>query len=1220
MFSQSKIVTRVILGFALILVAALLLGALAANGITRLMHTVEDIYRHPFAVTKNILETRAEVLAGQKIMTALAGAATPGEIDLLQRRLQEHAVRLEGSLVVVRERFLGDKKELDDIDAALEDWRTAREKTIVLARAGRRAEAQAQNEGRDAVRVEQLLVEIGHVTDYSARRAAAFKEEADAQGRSAMQQILAALVLIAVLGLALGLVVTRSIGQSLRLAVRPVQKLIRGSDAKLRVAEAVSAGDLSQDIIVTQPLQIDRDGLPKDELGILIRSAVQLSEIQASLDEALHKMVVSLREARESERARDWLKNCRNDLNAILRDHTRSEQMAEQALAYMVEALLGGVGALYLFDERTVKLKLTATYGLAGDARPGDSFGLGEGLIGQSARLQKLLTLREVPPGHLAVVSAFGASPPTVLLGIPMLRGNRLVGVMEIGLLREPNELEVRFIHAARENIAIGLDANAAHERMSDLLEETQQQAEELRVQQEELQQSNEELEERAQILEQQREKIRIKSQQAEEASEELRRTVEELKRTSTYKSEFLANMSHELRTPLNSLMILSSLLMQNKDGNLSAKQVDFATTMHGAGKDLLDLINDILDLAKVEAGRLQLNFSEVPLQDLGDSLRALFEPMAAKGEIGFAVDIDEQAPPLLRSDEQRLHQILKNLLANAFKFTSEGEVVLRIAPAGADNPLPLPALAFAVRDTGIGIAADKLQLIFQAFHQGDGSISRKYGGTGLGLSISLELARKMQGEIVVTSEEGKGSLFTLYLPLAPQAGVEEALAVPEPPPTPKPRIAARPAPAPASAAAAPVDSAVEIDFPSPLPDDRQGLQRGDKSILIIEDDLNFAKILCGMVQDRGFAALLAADGETGIGMAQRYLPSAIVLDVMLPHIDGWGVMRSLKDNPQTRHIPVHFITCLEERQKALAMGAIGFLTKPASMEQLSGVFEAIEGSVAKSVKKLLIVEDNSDEAKSMVALLEERDVEIAVAAGGAEALNLLQREPFDCMVLDLGLADMSGFELLERIQGMEDARRLPVIIHSGRELSHEDERRLRHFAKSIIIKGAKSPERLLNEVTLFLHLVESNLHPNKQRMIRTALDKEAMLDGRKVLLVDDDMRNIFSLSSALAEKNMAVVEAENGKETLARLEENPDVSLVLMDIMMPEMDGYAAMRAIRKDPRWFRLPIIAMTAKALKGDHEKCMAAGASDYIAKPIDLDKLLSLIRVWVFQGLD
>ncbi len=1027
------------------------------------------------------------------------------------------------------------------------------------------------------------------------------------------------LVMIVGGGVAVAFLITQSVRQSLQRAVAAVHGLIAGSADKVLVAEAVGAGDLSREIVVSQPLQIDLDSLPQDELGALMKTVSHLSEIQSALDEAFLQMTRSLRLAHEAEHDRDWRKTGHNELHSLIRDEQSAADMSDRVLGFLVAYLKVGVGALYLFDERAVKLSLTATYAVIKDLKLGEQFRLGEGVIGQAAREQKIICLTDVPPGYLPISSALGASVPKVIVAIPLLHGNRLVGVIEIGAFRAFSANELRFLEVAREDIAIAIAANLAHQQTAELLEQTEQQTEELRVQQEELQQSNEELEERAQMLEQQRESIRLKNQEIEAASQILQEKVAELERVSTYKSEFLANMSHELRTPLNSLMILSSLLKQNKDGNLSEKQVEFAATINSAGMDLLNLINDILDLSKVEAGQMQFNFAALPVPDLCDSVRATFEPLAEQKGLAFRVAADAGVPAMFHGDEQRVHQILKNLLSNALKFTEKGEVSLRIAtPSEQENPLPVPALAFIVSDTGIGVSAAKQQLVFDAFQQADGSISRKYGGTGLGLSISLQLAHKMHGDIRMSSAEGQGSVFTLYMPLAAAAGQAEQTAAPKVAYTaPLPPKIQAPRPAVAAPPAAGRESGESLSFPAPLLDDRTQLAAGDKCILIIEDDLNFAKILQGMVKERGFDALVASDGESGIAMAKRFLPSAIVLDVMLPHIDGWGVMRSLKDNPATRHIPVHFITCLDDRQKAMAMGAIGFATKPVSMEQLNEVFHSIEGSLAKSVRRLLIVEDNEHEAKSMVALLEENDVDIAVAVSGKEAIDLLSSQPFDCMVLDLGLADMSGFELLEYIQNMEGARRIPVIIHSGRDLSHEDERKLRRYAESIIIKGAKSPERLLNEVTLFLHLVESNLHPNKQRMIRTAIDKEAMLEGRKVLLVDDDMRNIFSLSSVLAEKNMVVVEAENGREAIARLDEHQDIGIILMDIMMPEMDGYTAMREIRKNPRLVNIPIIAMTAKALRGDQEKCMAAGASDYISKPIEVDKLLSLIRVWIFQ---
>ncbi|MFH1028265.1 MAG: response regulator, partial [Pseudomonadota bacterium] len=737
----------------------------------------------------------------------------------------------------------------------------------------------------------------------------------------------------------------------------------------------------------------------------------------------------------------------------------------------------------------------------------------------------------------------------------------------------------------------------------------TQTQTEELRAQQEELQQTNEELEERAKMLVQQREQIRAKNREVEEASQELQRKAEELERVSTYKSEFLANMSHELRTPLNSLMILSSLLKDNREGNLTSKQVEFAATINGAGRDLLNLINDILDISKIESGHLELHYETLALPEICEQLETIFNPISGDKGIGLSVTLDEATPETITVDGQRTRQILKNLLSNACKFTSQGSVSLRAyTPDSTENPLQTPAVAFAVTDTGIGIPADKQQLIFHAFQQADGSTSRTYGGTGLGLSISRQLARSMGGEIFLTSEAGKGSTFTLYLPVK---GDSELKQVQEKSICP---IRQSSPISPITKDATIPKSKTFDPLPAPIPDDRELIPSGAKSILIIEDDLTFAAVLTDMVHGRGFSSLVAADGESGIALAERYQPSAIILDVMLPHIDGWGVMRSLKDNPVTRHIPVHFVTCLEERQKAMSMGAIGFVTKPVSIEQLDSVFGTLENAIEKTMKMLLIVEDDQDQAKAMVALLEDRNVTITVANSGGKAIELLSSEQFDCIVLDLGLADMGAFELLEELKKLDPERRIPVIIHTGRELTHEDERRLHHYAESIIIKGAKSPERLLNEVTLFLHLVETSLDPGKQRMIRSALDKEAMLEGKKVLIVDDDMRNTFSLSSALAEKDIVIFEAENGREALKLLDELLDIDLVMMDIMIPEMDGYEAMRKMRSDARFRTLPIIALTAKAMKGDREECLKAGASDYIPKPVDMEKLFSLLRVW------
>jgi CheY-like chemotaxis protein/putative methionine-R-sulfoxide reductase with GAF domain len=1013
---------------------------------------------------------------------------------------------------------------------------------------------------------------------------------------------------------------TRRTVLSVRRVMDALRGLVDGNAERARLVEAIAGGDLSGEFAVAPPLDLGQDAERQDEIGWLLKALGDLSQSQAVLDRGFIDMTQALRRGREAERAQDWFKSGINELNAAMSGDRPLEQMADALMNFLVPYVGGRVGALYLCDERSAGLSLVASYAFRPE-QGRQRIEFDQGLAGQAARSRQAIYLTQVPDGYFTVGSALGEAKPAALIAQPLAHDGKLAGLLEIGSFRPFSESELAFLDKAAESIAVALAVYRSRERINLLLEQTQAQTEELRVQQEELQQSNEELEERAQTLEKQRELIRHKNQEIEAASEELKRKAEELERISTYKSEFLANMSHELRTPLNSMLILSNLLQQNKDGNLSAKQVDYAGTINSSGRDLLNLINDILDLSKIEAGQMKLVLEDVELGELVAQLEGLFRPIADHQGLGFSVELLDNAPSLLHIDSQRVLQIIKNLLSNAFKFTEQGKVTLTIeAQAAALSPLGREAVAFAVSDTGIGIAPDKQELVFQAFQQADGSTSRKYGGTGLGLSISRELARRMGGDVLLVSTPGQGSTFTLYLPIDSRktgqvARAHRPLAVDS---SPAPTLA-RPARAvPAAPPPVTLNATAESLPAGPLEDDRVALESGGHAILIIEDDLAFAGILRDAVREHGFHALVAADGESGIALAKRFIPQAVILDVMLPHIDGWGVMRSLQDNPATRHIPVHFITCLEESQKAMGMGAIGYITKPVSSEQLDQVLGAIRAEIDKAVKRLLIVEDNAAEAKSLVSLLEMRDLDIAVAPSGRAALERLEREHFDCMVLDLGLADMSGFELLEQLAARQGERRVPVIVHSGRDLSEADERRLMGFTDSVIVKGARSPERLLGEVSLFLHMVESTLPPDKQKMIRLSLDKEAMFEARKVLLVDDDMRNLYSLSAVLGDKGMATIEASTGHEALAKLNETPGIDIVLMDIMMPEMDGYEAIRRIRQDPRFAKLPIIALTAKAMAGDQKRCLDAGASDYIPKPVDLERLFSLMRVWLYQA--
>jgi CheY-like chemotaxis protein len=1009
------------------------------------------------------------------------------------------------------------------------------------------------------------------------------------------------------------ILITRSITHPLRQVLDAVRLQQKGGKEKARLVEAIAEGDLNQEVIVADPLTLAADQFSRDEAGMLLKAIVGMSEIQYSLDQAFAKMTSSLRHNRQQESLRAWFKSGQNELNTILRGDKSIAELTGKALTFLTEYIGAGVGVFYVFDEKESSLQIAASYALPQSTLPVERIALGDGLAGQAALEKKMIVLHEAPPDYLRISSGLGGSEPANIVALPLLHNGVLTGLLEIGSFTAFEEDDLEFLRRIMEALAIALSVNKSRQQVNDLLEQTQSQTEELRVQQKELQKTNEELEERAGMLAKQREQIRVKKREVEETSHELQRKADELQQVSTYKSQFLANMSHELRTPLNSLMILSSLLKDNREGNLTGKQVEFAATINGAGRDLLNLINDILDLSKIESGHQEFNYEELALSDICQQLGNIFNSISEVKGIGFSVLLDESTPKTIAADGQRTQQILRNLLSNACKFTSLGSVSLRVyTPDSKENPLATPAVAFAVTDTGIGIPADKQALIFNAFQQADGSTSRTYGGTGLGLSISRQLARVMGGEISLISESGKGSIFTLYLPVEGVCALKPVLVQPDVPAMPAAVFSVPQTRDPAEPG--------KIDpLPAPIPDDRENTQFGDKSILIIEDDLTFAAILTNMVHDRGFSALVAADGESGILLAESYQPSAIILDVMLQYIDGWGVMRTLKDNPATRHIPVHFITCLEERQKAMSMGAIGYVTKPVSSEQLDTVFGILDTAIEKGTKMLLIVEDDQEQAKALVSLLEERNVTIKVAESGDKGVELLTCEQFDCVVIDLELADSGAFVLLEELKKLSPERRIPVVIYAGSELTNEDKKRLYHFAESIIIKGADSPERLLNEVTLFLHLIETALDPGKRRMIRSALDKEAKLEGKQILIVDDDMRNIFSLSSALAEKNVVIFEAENGLEALKQLDLYPDIDLVLMDIMMPEMDGYEAMRSIRKNPRFQALPIIALTAKAMKGDREECLKAGASDYIPKPVDMEKLFSLLRVWLYSDV-
>lgn len=924
---------------------------------------------------------------------------------------------------------------------------------------------------------------------------------------------------------------------------------------------------------------------------------------------------LSMREYRIKAR-QTWVAAGLSGLSQRIQGDPRLDDIGERMLEYLAQYLGAQVGAGYVVDAVDGSFKLFAGYALPRqdlDAR----LVAGEGLAGQAVRSLQLLKIRDLAPEHLRIRSSTGQSRPVELLIAPAIENGKAYAVIELGFHRPTGPAEHKLLQSASEMLAIAVRSAIDRSRLETLLEETRRQSEELQVQQEQLRSSNEELEQQSRALQhsqaqlehqqaeleqtnanlqEQTQKLELQREQLLRVQGALTDKAHELELASQYKSEFLANMSHELRTPLNSTLILAKLLSDNKHGNLSPEQVKYAQTIHAAGSDLLALINDILDLSRIEAGQASLSVETVNVAAAMQALLEPLRPLADEKGIALSLHLDPEVPQLMQTDGLKLGQILKNLLSNALKFTEHGGVELQLSCA------PGSMVAFAVRDTGIGIPEHQQQLIFEAFRQADGSTHRKYGGTGLGLSIARDLATLLGGEIAVQSTPGKGSTFTLRLPvsLAPAGPAEpHALAAPAALRPPRPPVHAA-APRPAS--------------PPQLP--RAPMAQGERHILVIEDDVHFAGILAELAREMGFGCQVAHSATDGLAAAIEHQPKAIVLDIKLPDFSGLGVLEQLKRNPATRHIPVHVVSMVDHTQEAMEHGAIGYALKPVQREALVQALQRLEAKFTQAMRRVLVVEDDERQQDSVRSLLSRDDVAIVCVGTATQALEQLRSATFDCMVMDLNLPDMSGYELLEQMTEQDGVSFPPVIVYTGRALSRDEEMQLRRFSSSIIIKDARSPERLLDEVTLFLHQVEAELSLEHRQMLQQARNRDAALEGRSVLVVEDDVRNVFALSGILEPTGIRVRIARNGREALAMLEQaDPAIDLVLMDIMMPEMDGYTAMREIRSRPQWRRLPIIALTAKAMKDDQEKCLAAGANDYIAKPLDVEKLLSLVRVWM-----
>jgi CheY-like chemotaxis protein/HAMP domain-containing protein/signal transduction histidine kinase len=991
------------------------------------------------------------------------------------------------------------------------------------------------------------------------------------------------------------------------------------------VATAVTKGDLTRSITVEAQGEV------------------------AALKDNINEMIWNLKDTTQKNTEQDWLKTNLAKFTRMLqgqRDLLTVSNLILSELAPLVSAQHGVFYLNELDDEEEDEqvLKLIGSYAYRERKNLSDRFRMREGLVGQCAIEKQRILVHDAPNDYVRINSGLGEGTPLNIVVLPVLFEGEVRAVIELASFQKFSDIHLAFLDQLTESIGIVLNTIEANSRTENLLAQSQSLAQELQAQQqeltetnqrleqqaknlkesenllteqqEELQQTNEELQEKARLLQMQNKEVERKNREIEQARLSLEEKAKQLALTSKYKSEFLANMSHELRTPLNSLLILSKLLSENVEGNLTEKQIDFANTIYSSGTDLLGLISDILDLSKIESGTMTVELSDIFVSDIRNDMDRGFRQIAEDKKLEFSVSVDETAPKLVYTDWKRLHQVLKNLLSNAIKFTEKGNVSLKISTVdGGWSPdmevlnMAESVIAFTVSDTGIGIPTDKQGIIFEAFHQADGTTSRKFGGTGLGLAISREIATLLGGEIRVISNPDEGSVFTLYIPKSylPQAAKVYA--------------------AKTQSGSTTKDREPEVLFEAmtqqmprhelTVNDDRDLIEAGDRTVLIVEDDPNFASLMVDLVHEKEFKGIVAQDGETALALAKKYKPEAITLDLNLPDMDGWTVLDRIKHDPNTRHIPVHVISVDSQRWRGLRQGAIGYLEKPVSKDSIVDALNNIRGFIDRERKKLLIIDSNHDHRAGLVELISGDDVEIATADTGEEAIHMLQDGDFYCVVLGLDLVDMPGIEFIRKVQKEIQLPDLPMVIYTGQDLTQKQEMEIRKISNTVVVKEVQSPERLLDETSLFLHRVEANLPEYKRKMLEEVHQTDPVLRGRKVLIVDDDVRNIFALTSILERQEMNVLYAESGKEALDILETTADVSVVLMDIMLPGMDGYETTMAIREMPKFKTLPIIALTAKAMKGDREKCLDAGASDYIAKPVDTDRLLSLLRVWLYR---
>ena len=1055
-----------------------------------------------------------------------------------------------------------------------------------------------------------------------------------------------------------------------------------------KVADKISKGDFSEQLIIKGPHDIlsramnqmitnfktvitQADRIAQGDLSI----DVQIQSDKDVIGKTLNSMTNALRQSKEENQKQHWLKTGQTQLNDCIRGENDLSTLCNNMISFIVNYLDCQIAAFYVMDNEEKELQLISSYAFERRKTISNHYKPGEGLVGQAVIEKQMIVVSEIPDDYIRITSGLGTQYPTTLMLYPFTFEGKVKGVIELGSFSLFSDTDIEFMQSVSEPVGIAIHSSQSRMQLQKLLETTQRQSTTLQMQQEELRQSNEELEEQTKILreseaklqsqqeemkvqqeelrqtnetleqqksilEHQKESIEVKNRELEKAQTVIKEKIKEVESASRYKSEFMANMSHELRTPLNSIILLSRLLADNKYGNLTAKQSKFAETVHSCGNDLLSLINEILDLAKVEAGKMELHPQDVHLKMIAKKMKQFFSATAKEKNIEFNTSLSDDLPLQIYTDIQKVEQVIKNLLSNAFKFTSKGEIRLDFMkadklPLKPEKMDPDQTIAIQIIDTGEGIPEDKKNIVFEAFRQADGTTKRKYGGTGLGLSIAREFSRILGGEIILESTLGKGSTFTLFLPIRYNgATVIDRKIIPsiDPKITDPKQMTSFTSKEPTlfqeSVTPAPLSfkpSNLFVKQPKQRNEtistsEKSSTDKKEKTLLIIEDDQNFAMYLNEMALEKGFEPMIASDGETGLEYAQEFKPDAIFLDVMLPGMDGWMVLEKLKKNDSLRHIPVHFITCsTPERQKeALKKGAIGYLSKPIDKKTLDEIFLNVEVCISKSIKNLLVVMNDDVISMSIMETIGDPDILTASVSNGQEAYDMLKSATFDCIILDVDLPDMTGIQLLEKIRQTDDIRQIPAIIFTNKSLSSEEMKALDEYAQKIIINetGSESFDRLMDESMLFLHKIKTKLPQIPPKKERKSHKRDSMFKGRTILLVDDDMRNVFAVSSVLEEKGINIVVAENGREAIEKLKSNQKIDLIIMDMMMPEMDGYEAMREIRKLKQFKEVIILALTAKAMRGDRERCIEAGANDYMSKPVEPDKLMSMLRVWLY----